>query len=106
MDIEQFRVTPGMAVDLNHWRTDEDLGFDKGGVKDTFDALNDELEQLQELLYAEAKHKVLVVIQATDTGGKDGTIEIWNVTNEDHESIDKIRDKHTATCSTGSIPPG
>ena len=74
MDIEQFRVTPGMAVDLNHWRTDEDLGFDKGGVKDTFDALNDELEQLQELLYAEAKHKVLVVIQATDTGWKDGTI--------------------------------
>mmetsp|Transcript_7752 Transcript_7752/g.31406 ORF Transcript_7752/g.31406 Transcript_7752/m.31406 type:complete len:1403 (+) Transcript_7752:154-4362(+) len=28
-------------------------------------------------------------------GGKDGTIEIWNVTNEDHQSIDKICDKHT-----------
>lgn len=29
---------------------------------------------MQELLYAEGKHKVLVVLQATDTGGKDGTI--------------------------------
>jgi len=29
---------------------------------------------LQELLYAEHKHKVLVVLQAMDTGGKDGTI--------------------------------
>jgi PPK2 family polyphosphate:nucleotide phosphotransferase len=32
------------------------------------------LEALQELLYAEQKHKVLVVLQAMDTGGKDGTI--------------------------------
>ena len=37
-------------------------------------ALNAHLEALQELLYAQGKHKVLVVIQATDTGGKDGTI--------------------------------
>ena len=29
---------------------------------------------MQELLYAEHKHKVLVVLQAMDTGGKDGTI--------------------------------
>jgi PPK2 family polyphosphate:nucleotide phosphotransferase len=32
------------------------------------------LEHLQELLYAESKHKVLIVLQAMDTGGKDGTI--------------------------------
>jgi PPK2 family polyphosphate:nucleotide phosphotransferase len=36
--------------------------------------LNERLEALQELLYAEHKHKVLVVLQAMDTGGKDGTI--------------------------------
>jgi PPK2 family polyphosphate:nucleotide phosphotransferase len=36
--------------------------------------LNGELQTLQELLYAENKHKVLVVLQAMDTGGKDGTI--------------------------------
>jgi PPK2 family polyphosphate:nucleotide phosphotransferase len=32
------------------------------------------LEVLQELLYAEHKHKVLIILQAMDAGGKDGTI--------------------------------
>ena len=36
--------------------------------------LNGEIEALQEQLYAEGKHRVLVIIQAMDTGGKDGTI--------------------------------
>jgi PPK2 family polyphosphate:nucleotide phosphotransferase len=36
--------------------------------------LNHRLEELQELLHAEHKHKVLIVLQAMDTGGKDGTI--------------------------------
>lgn len=33
-----------------------------------------ELVGLQELLYAEGKHAVLIVVQAMDTGGKDGVI--------------------------------
>jgi PPK2 family polyphosphate:nucleotide phosphotransferase len=33
-----------------------------------------ELDQLQEVLYAEHKHKVLIVLQGMDTAGKDGTI--------------------------------
>ena len=37
--------------------------------------LNKELDALQELLYAEHKHKVLIVLQAMDTGGKDGAIQ-------------------------------
>lgn len=36
--------------------------------------LTHRLEELQELLYAEGRHKVLVVLQAMDTGGKDGVI--------------------------------
>ncbi|MBL8524456.1 MAG: polyphosphate kinase 2 family protein [Betaproteobacteria bacterium] len=36
--------------------------------------LNARLVELQNVLYAEHKHKVLVVLQAMDTGGKDGTI--------------------------------
>jgi PPK2 family polyphosphate:nucleotide phosphotransferase len=34
-----------------------------------------DLIRLQELMYAEAKHALLVVFQAMDTGGKDGCIE-------------------------------
>ncbi|MBL0122100.1 MAG: polyphosphate kinase 2 family protein [Betaproteobacteria bacterium] len=36
--------------------------------------LNAQLVELQNVLYAEHKHKVLVVLQAMDTGGKDGVI--------------------------------
>jgi PPK2 family polyphosphate:nucleotide phosphotransferase len=38
------------------------------------DALRNELVELQERLYAQQKHKLLVVLQAMDTGGKDGAI--------------------------------
>lgn len=40
-----------------------------------FDQLRDELQGLQKLLYAEDKRRVLVVIQAMDTGGKDGCVK-------------------------------
>jgi PPK2 family polyphosphate:nucleotide phosphotransferase len=36
--------------------------------------LTTRLDQLQEILYAEHKHKVLIVVQGMDGGGKDGTI--------------------------------
>ncbi len=74
MDISRYRVAPGSAVDLGAWATDDDGGFSKGDGRNRTEELNQELESLQELLFAESKHKVLVVIQATDTGGKDGTI--------------------------------
>lgn len=47
---------------------------DKAAAKGAAQKLNDRLEQLQELLHAEHKHRLLVVLQAMDTGGKDGTI--------------------------------
>jgi len=36
--------------------------------------LNKELEELQEALYAQQKHKVLIILQGMDTSGKDGVI--------------------------------
>jgi PPK2 family polyphosphate:nucleotide phosphotransferase len=39
-----------------------------------FARLNGRLEELQEMLWAEHRHKVLVVLQGMDTSGKDGTI--------------------------------
>jgi polyphosphate kinase 2 (PPK2 family) len=74
MSPQAYRVLPGQKVYLGDWQTDDDGGLDRDDAEDTTDDLNDRLEELQELLYAEGKHKVLVVIQATDTGGKDGTI--------------------------------
>ena len=74
MYLSRYRVEPGSPVTLTDWLTDDDGGLDRGHAKDRTDDLNDRLEELQELLYAQGEHKVLVVIQATDTGGKDGTI--------------------------------
>ena len=74
--MDRYRVEPGTTVDLSQWETSTSTTFDgdKRSGKKALLALNDELEALQELLYAEGKHKILIVLQATDTGGKDGTI--------------------------------
>ena len=51
----------------------------QGGGKDEFepqfDELQYQLQTLQKKLYAQNKHRVLVVMQAMDTGGKDGCIK-------------------------------
>jgi len=71
-----YLVAPGSKVRLSDHRTD-----DTGRFKDKAEALTDtqknlaSLEELQELLYAEARHAVLVVFQAMDAGGKDGAIK-------------------------------
>lgn len=72
----RYRVTPGSRVDLGEWDPNDKSAFPgkkKEGRKRLLE-LNEQLEELQELLYAEHRHKVLIVLQAMDTGGKDGTI--------------------------------
>lgn len=74
--MEKYKVKPGTPVDLSNWDPNDKSLFDMGKKKGKklLLQLNEELETLQELLYAEGKHKVLIVLQALDTGGKDGTI--------------------------------
>lgn len=74
--MKDYRIKPGRKVKLA--RIDPDEGADYRGGKqaaqDKVAKLRDELESLQELLYAEHQHKILIVLQAMDTGGKDGVI--------------------------------
>jgi PPK2 family polyphosphate:nucleotide phosphotransferase len=76
VSMERYRIKPNQKINLGEWDPDDTSGYDgdKEDGKDRLEELNDELEELQELLYAEHKHKLLVVLQALDTGGKDGTI--------------------------------
>lgn len=72
-----YRVKPGEKVVLADIDPNEKTlykSYDKPKGYEKLLALNEELEYLQELMFAEGKHKVLIVLQATDTGGKDGTI--------------------------------
>jgi PPK2 family polyphosphate:nucleotide phosphotransferase len=51
-----------------------DYKADKASTVALLDELNSQLVRLQSVLFAEQKRKVLVVLQAMDTGGKDGVI--------------------------------
>ena len=47
---------------------------DKAKTQQATAKLADRIGELQELLYAENRHKVLIILQGMDTSGKDGTI--------------------------------
>jgi len=74
--MKKYRVSPKDKIKLKDWDPNESSEFsgDKAAAKERLLKLNQELDGLQELLYAEGKHKVLVVLQGMDTSGKDGTI--------------------------------
>jgi PPK2 family polyphosphate:nucleotide phosphotransferase len=71
-----FRIRPNETVDLAARSTRADHFFpeskEEGEV--LFKTLEKRIDELQEQLYAEGKHRLLVIFQAMDTGGKDGVI--------------------------------
>lgn len=74
--MKEYRVEPGQKVRLDKLST---LPPDKGeafkeSVKLQTQKLGLKLADLQDLLYAEHRRRVLVVLQGLDTAGKDGTI--------------------------------
>jgi PPK2 family polyphosphate:nucleotide phosphotransferase len=75
--LERYLVKPGTSVEFGKINSSEKAAFEeatKENFQPIFDKLQDELRELQKMLYAQQKHRVLVVIQAMDTGGKDGCI--------------------------------
>ena len=74
--MKQYKVKPKTKIDLTQWDPNDTGKFKEGkqaGLAQV-EKLNGKLEALQELLFAEHKHKVLIILQAMDTGGKDGAI--------------------------------
>ncbi len=72
--MKRFRVKPGGKIDLSAIDPASTPGFNHKEADERLLELNDRLEALQEALWAEHRHKVLVVLQGMDTSGKDGTI--------------------------------
>ena len=65
-------VKPGKSARLDKRDADDTLGVKKN---DNLLKKNvEKLRELQHLLYADKRHALLIVLQALDAGGKDGTI--------------------------------
>lgn len=62
------------TIQLSKISTRAPKSFDKEKTKAQTAKLVEELDELQNLLFAENKHSVLVVIQGMDASGKDGAI--------------------------------
>ncbi len=76
--LEKYRVKPGAGIKLDALDTRDKSLFEDGSKAEYlpyFDQLQDELQQLQKKFYAQNKYRLLVVMQAMDTGGKDGCIK-------------------------------
>jgi PPK2 family polyphosphate:nucleotide phosphotransferase len=72
--IEQLRVKPSERVKLASRKTDETFGWEKEAAKAELPKVLERLSELQAHLFAEEKRGLLVVLQAMDAAGKDGTI--------------------------------
>ncbi len=75
MDIKDYRITGGKKINLMEYPTDAGKSFDKEDVKKGSIPKNImKMAELQERLYAENTHALLIVLQAMDAAGKDGVI--------------------------------
>ncbi len=75
-DYPRFRVEPGTRVRLADIDPDESEHYQrKKDVSDELKRHRDRISDLQARLYGEQKRSLLIVLQAMDTGGKDGTIK-------------------------------
>ena len=74
--MNHHRVAPGSHVALTSIDPDDTSLFD-GGKQEAAKAsekILERLNDLQEMLFAERKRRVLVILQGMDTSGKDGTV--------------------------------
>lgn len=90
---------------------------DKENDKEAVATLAAELDTLQNLFYADRRYKLLVILQGTDTSGKDGTLRsvfsrmsplgvhtaAWKVPNEDELAHDYLWRIHRKVPAAGEI---
>ena len=88
---------------------------DKTQDKAAVQGLADELDQLQEQFYVDRRYKLLVILQGTDTAGKDGTLRVvfgrtsplgvrckgWRAPSEEERAHDFLWRIHQALPAAG-----
>lgn len=75
--MDHYLVKPGKKIKLDEWDPNDKSLFnlEKDEAESELIELNHKLEKLQEMLYIEQKHSLLVILQGMDTSGKDGVIQ-------------------------------
>lgn len=74
---EMHKLEPGQKVNLAEISADgKDFHDNRKKAEEEFKDLRKEFRELQARLYAEDKRQLLIVFQAMDAGGKDGTIRV------------------------------
>jgi PPK2 family polyphosphate:nucleotide phosphotransferase len=91
--IARFGIAPGTRANLAGRDPDDRASFpdrEAAEKRSTEDAT--EINELQDRLYAEGRRALLVVLQGTDTAGKDGTIRhVFNATGPLGVSVTSFR---------------
>jgi PPK2 family polyphosphate:nucleotide phosphotransferase len=75
MSKNEYRVRENQTIRLRDFDPDDvHLAPDKDAAKEQSAAMQEQLAELQELVYASRQQKVLVLLQGMDASGKDGAI--------------------------------
>jgi len=76
MDEKRYLVKPGSKIKMSDFNPDDTDGYaDKAAAKKRIAENQKKIADLQYKLYSESRQSLLIVLQAMDAGGKDGTIK-------------------------------
>jgi PPK2 family polyphosphate:nucleotide phosphotransferase len=75
MDIRKLRAEPGSKFKLANFDPAATSGVSKGEARNSLEAHVKKLAALHDVLYAEHKRSLLIILQGMDASGKDGTIK-------------------------------
>jgi len=71
---KNITINSGKDFELHKLKTNYTAGLEKEATKTIMEEHKAEIAKLQDVLYASDKHAVLMIFQAMDASGKDGTI--------------------------------
>ena len=74
--LKRCLVKPGATIDLEKIDPGETFGWNKSDAKEQTEQNLQRIAELQDVMFAEQKHSLLLCLQAMDTGGKDGTVKV------------------------------
>lgn len=75
MNLNNFLAAPESFRSLRDFPTNSSEGSDKNDAKERLKNYIDEMQELQDMLYADNSYSILIIFQAMDGAGKDSTIK-------------------------------